>query len=317
MLRKEGEDVSDSNLDGIDFYRDAMELFYEAGHVSTLDPEFFNHSAQEFVYFDNSTDVALTKDQCYLLGLVNNISRLFTVNRCAFFSANLLSAKKYRSQIAHDFHAMIHFNVGTEASIFVFRYDEELMLSFMGYGNRCILSDWYPIVDDAGKLLEKLDIANMPISSSVDYFIGFVDTLARPYYFAYPEVFVHTLSPIDFLSRFNSDLVDRAQIDDYINLQTTAAEREYGDDYVEYDEEIRVGTKSADISADLDMMLLEMDMESDDLFGEDGDEDEDDSDDFGDEDSSEEEKLDIYEFDDVDPEIFRDPTLMVKWLNKQ
>jgi hypothetical protein len=53
--------------------------------------------------------------------------------------------------------------------------------------------------------------------------------LARPYYFAYPEVFVHTLLPIDFLSRFNSDLVDRAQIDDYINLQTTAAEREYGD----------------------------------------------------------------------------------------
>lgn len=49
------------------------------------------------------------------------------------------------------------------------------------------------------------------------------------------------------------------------------------------------------------MMLLEMDMDSDDLFGEDGDEDEDDSDDFGDEDSSEEEKLDIYEFDDVDP----------------
>ena len=125
------------------------------------------------------------------------------------------------------------------------------------------------------------------------------------------------------MSRFNSDLVDRAQIDDYINLQTTAAEREYDDDYVddyvEYDEEIRVGTKSADISADLDMMLLEMDMESDDLFGEDGDEDEDedDSDDFGDEDSSEEEKLDIYEFDDVAPEIFRDPTLMVKWLNKQ
>lgn len=70
MLRKEGEDVSDSNLDGIDFYRDAMELFYEAGHVSTLDPEFFNHSAQEFVYFDNSTDVALTKDQCYLLGWI-------------------------------------------------------------------------------------------------------------------------------------------------------------------------------------------------------------------------------------------------------
>ena len=69
MLRERGENMSDLNLDGVDFYRDAMELFYETGHVSTLDPEFFNHSAQEFVYFDNSTDVAISKDQRYLLEL--------------------------------------------------------------------------------------------------------------------------------------------------------------------------------------------------------------------------------------------------------
>ncbi len=43
----------------------------------------------------------------------------------------------------------------------------------------------------------------------------------------YPEVFVYTLLPIDFLSRFDFDLVDKSQIDDYINLQTSAAEREY------------------------------------------------------------------------------------------
>ena len=308
--------MSDSKLDGIDFYRDAMELFYEAGHVYTLDPEFFNHSAQEFVYFDNSTDVSIPKDQRYLLELVNNISRLFTVNHCAFFSANLLSAKKYRSQIAHDFHAMIHFNVGTEASIFVFRYNDEMMFSFMGYGNRCILSDWYPIIDDAGELLEKLDIANMPINSGADYFIGFVDTLARPYYLAYPEVFVHTLLPIDFLSRFDLDPVDREQIDDYINLQVAAAERTYGDDYVDYDEDIRPNTKSSDISKDLDIMLLEMDMESDNLFDEDDDDTESEDDDFEETEESEESEPDFYEYEDVDPEIFRDPTLMVKWLNK-
>ena len=275
--------MSDSKLDGIDFYRDAMELFYEAGHVYTLDPEFFNHSAQEFVYFDNSTAVSIPKDQRYLLELVNNISRLFTVNHCAFFSANLLSAKKYRSQIAHDFHAMIHFNVGTEASIFVFRYNDEMMFSFMGYGNRCILSDWYPIIDDAGELLEKLDIANMPI---------------------------------DFLSRFDLDPVDREQIDDYINLQVAAAERTYGDDYVDYDEDIRPNTKSSDISKDLDIMLLEMDMESDNLFDEDDDDTESEDDDFEETEESEESEPDFYEYEDVDPEIFRDPTLMVKWLNK-
>ncbi len=306
----------DLQLDGINFYSDAMELFYEAGHVFTLEPEFTNHSSQEFVYFDNSTDIALSKDQRYLLGLVNNISRLFTVNHCAFFSANLLSAKKYRSQIAHDFHTMVHPNIGTEASIFVFRYDDELMFSFMGYGKHCILSDWYPVIDDTGELLEKLDIANMPISSSTDYFIGFVDTLARSYYLAYPEVFVYTLLPIDFLSHFSLDPVDKAQIDDYINLQISAAEREYGDDYVEYDDNVRVGTRTAEISADLDMMLLEMDMETDNLFEEGDDDAESEDDEFAKEKDSEESEPDVYEFEDVDPEIFRDPTLMVKWLRK-
>lgn len=306
----------DLELDGIDFYRDAMELFYEARHVFTLDPEFTNHTSQEFVYFDNSTDVSLTKDHRYLLGLVNNISRLFTVNHCAFFSANLLTAKKYRSQIAHDFHTMVHPNIRTEASIFVFRYDDELMFSFMGYGKRCVLSDWYTLNDDSCELLAKLDISNMPISTGTDYFIGFIDTLARPYYLAYPEVFVYTLLPIDFLSRFDFDLVDKSQIDDYINLQTSAAEREYGDDYVEYDDEVRVGTKTAEISADLDMMLLEMDMETDNLFDEDDDDAESEDDEFAEEEDAEENEPDVYEFEDVDPEIFRDPTLMVKWLRK-
>ena len=186
----------------------------------------------------------------------------------------------------------------------------------MGYGKHCILSDWYPIIDDTGELLEKLDIANMPISSSTDYFIGFVDTLARSYYLAYPEVFVYTLLPIDFLSHFSLDPVDKAQIDDYINLQTSAAEREYGDDYVEYDDNVRVGTRTAEISADLDMMLLEMDMETDNLFEEGDDDAESEDDEFAEEEDAEENEPDVYEFEDVDPEIFRDPTLMVKWLRK-
>ena len=64
-------------------------------------------------------------------------------------------------------------------------------------------------------------------------------------------------------------------------------------------------------------MLLEMDDDNDNPFGEeieseDDDLDEDDTFDESDEDA----EKDFYEFDDVDPEIFRDPTLMVKWLNK-
>ena len=64
-------------------------------------------------------------------------------------------------------------------------------------------------------------------------------------------------------------------------------------------------------------MLLEMDDEDDNPFGEDiePEDDLDDDDEFFDEDAESENK-DEYEFDDIDPEIFRDPLLMVKWLNR-
>ncbi len=63
-------------------------------------------------------------------------------------------------------------------------------------------------------------------------------------------------------------------------------------------------------------MILEMDDESDNPFGEDVENEDDiDAEDLLNEDSDNEER-DEYEFDDVDPEIFRDPTKLVKWLNK-
>lgn len=67
----------------------------------------------------------------------------------------------------------------------------------------------------------------------------------------------------------------------------------------------------------LEAMLLEMDDEDDNPFGEDiePEDDLDDDDEFFDEDAESENK-DEYEFDDIDPEIFRDPLLMVKWLNR-
>ena len=65
-------------------------------------------------------------------------------------------------------------------------------------------------------------------------------------------------------------------------------------------------------------MLLEMDDENDNPFGE---EIESEGDRLGEDeffiDDAEDTEMDEYEFDDIDPEIFRDPTLMVKWLNNR
>ena len=135
--------------------------------------------------------------------------------------------------------------------------------------------------------------------------------LARNYYLS-GKSSTYELLPINLFS--GVDFVDREEIDRIIEDGLRAAEREYGDDYVEYDE--FETTRQNDISKELDLMLLEMDddSESESPFGEEAEPEGDlDEDEFFDEESGEK---DEHEFGDVDPEIFRDPTLLVKWLNK-
>ena len=63
-------------------------------------------------------------------------------------------------------------------------------------------------------------------------------------------------------------------------------------------------------------MLLNLDDEPDASFGEDSEEDDFDEDELFDV-EQEDVDHDEYEFDNVDPEVFKDPTLLVKWLKKR
>lgn len=300
--------------DGESFYTYAMELFFKAGHVTTSEPKFVNHSPERFVYFDNSGRVSLSPYQRLLFKMFDNVSHLFSTNDCSFFSMNLLTAGGKRSQVACDIHTMLHPIVRADGTICLFRFNDEVMLSFVGYGVRCLLSDWYPMDDNQGRLTEKLDIANVSLRSGYDYFSDMIYTLSRQYYLT-PQPMVYELLPIDFISNTEFDKVDKEELNEFIAHELTTPQREYGDDYVEYDESSEL--QAIDISADLDLMLLEMDDDGSNPFGEEIESSEDD-----DENSEhdvlidEYEQQDEYEFDDVDPEIFRDPTLMVKWLNR-
>lgn len=296
---------------GEEFYTYAMELFFKAGHVAVLKPEFINHSPEQFAFFDNKSDIALSRDHRNLFRAFNKVSRLFSVNGCVFFSINLSTFKINRSQIAHDIHTMIHPIVEADGTICLFRFDDEAMLSFAGFGLQSILSDWYPMIDDNEILLEKVDIANMSTNQSVEYFLDMVYMLARPYYLV-EQPSTYELLPISFISDAGLDGVDREEINQFVQDQINAPLREYGDDYVEYDESLQMDRE--DIGADLDLMLLEMVVEDDNPFGEELEDEEGLDDEYFDEDADNTES-DEYEFDDVDPEIFRDPLLMVKWLN--
>ena len=132
-----------------------------------------------------------------------------------------------------------------------------------------------------------------------------------------PEPSVYDLLPLSFNNGIGFEELSRDELNQYVEDELNRPRYEYGDDYVDYDE-VAKGVQSATIGEDLDLLLLEMDEEDDDLFDSEIDEEDDFEDDeqYNDEDESEEASLDEYEFEDVDPEIFRDPSLMVKWLNK-
>ena len=298
------------DFEGESFYQFAMALLMEAGHVFTSTPEFYNHSPERFAYFDNKSDVSLSPTNRALLKHFNNISRLFTVNGCAFYSINLFTRRSERSELAHNIHTMLHPIIDADGTIFLFRFEDEVMLSFIGFGYRCILSDWYPMFDPYDKLLHRLDITNMGINSGREYFDDFVYNLARGYYIFGTNASPFAVLPINALSQLDRDEISRDDLDEIIRTEMFAIYRQYGDDYVEYNES--APTRSEDIGSDIDLMLLDMDMEDDDNpFGEDIEDD-----DFG---SDEDDFLtrDEYEFADIDPEVFRDPTLLVKLLKSQ
>lgn len=295
------------------FYKSAMRIYEIAGHVFTSSPEFANHSAQQFVYLDCKQDFSISTRQRELLKSFTNVSRLFTVNNCAFFSIVLLASHKTRSQLAHDIHTMIHPGTGEKGTICMFKYDDEIMLSFVGYGYKCVLSDWYPFDDDYDTLLNKLDIANVSIDKDSEYFGDLIYLLARDYYSLPKNPSIYELIPYHLFTETLEEDFDRDELGQILEEELTRPLREYGDDYVEYDDLVLV--KKDNIFADLDLLLLELDTEDeeedeDSLFSDDIDEEDDDLDD-----ESTHENVDR-ELDGIDPEAFKDPELLVKWIRK-
>lgn len=303
------------DCDGENFYLYAMELFSEAGHVFTSVPEFANHSSEQFAYFDNNSNISFTIEQRAMLKCFNNVSRLFSVNGCTFFSVNLLTTKNERSQAAHDIHTMFHSMIDSDGTVYLFRYDDEVMLSFIGYGFRCILSDWYLMETDYDYLLELLDIANMSIKQGRDYFADMVYSLARSYYL-YSQFSTYEILPIDFIHNAGIDGIDKDELKKYIEYELAAPQRKYGNDYVEYDKSPIINQE--DIKMALDLMILDItDDDNDNPFDIEieSESEELDKNEYDDE-SDEETDQTQYEFNDVDQDIFLDPILMVKWLKK-
>ena len=290
------------DYEGEMFYQYVQQLCIRTGHTLVTVPIYANHTPEQFFYLDNHTELSLTQSERALFTSFYNVSLLFCANDCWFISANLFTERSMRSQLAHDVHTLIHMIMGANASVCFFRHEEEVILSLVGYNYQCILSDWYPIDDDYDTLASKLCVANMSITDYEEYFVDMVYALGRRYYFSgYPSRY--DLLPVDCLLYAKGDLVS-GDIDELISKGLSEFVGTYGDDYVEYCE-----TKLSDREEQqraLDSMLLSMLNAEGEYASEMNSEILDDSQ-FSDENL----------IDDIEPELFQDAELLLKWIRKK
>lgn len=304
-------------LDNERFCDYILELCCVAGLTSASKPLTRNQNAKQVVYIDSSTDILLSLSQRKQLDQISNISHLFDIapsdfdcpnesDNISFYSIVLSTVKSERSQLAVDTHSFLHTVLGVEVSIIFYVFEEYIMISMTGYGHKCILSNWISLFDEPTMLTDIMDISNASLKSSKLFFLDFVYSCARWYYthpFSY-DYAAFELFPNDFFKCRDIRDVEQEELESIIRQTKNRAIIEYGDDYVDQDE-ITVSV-AKDFDMDLELLLLDIDTEEDDNpFGEDLEE-------LNEEDDT----LDEYEYDDIDPAILEDPVLLMKWLEK-
>lgn len=299
------------------FYKYVLELFRDAGYTNQYNPIYINHSSEQVVYFDVEETVYLTSTQRKYIKNFNNVSYLFNIvdniqKKIAFYSLELKNIDQ-RSQCACDVHDLLHSIIKVDASVLLIKYKDHLAISFYGYGQKYILSDWYNIDYDFEMLLKKIDIANISINSARDFFLDMIYSVARNYYI-YPvdrESTSYNSIPINY---FLNDEYDRETLKEIILNEINNELYIYGDDYVEQTQNTKADDKSIDFDKEFDLMLIDINETEDENIEENIFGDEYFNDEF--EDFEREDKIDDMLNDIEESEILNDPVAMVEWLNK-
>ncbi len=311
-----------------DFYKNAMDFFIEAGHAASSVPVYFNHSVKQVIYFDTKKSLLIDNAQRRDLEYAVNISHLFDIGddvftaqigeKVSYYSIVIECEKKSRSQIAYETHMLLHPAFEADMSIVLFRHDDEVMVSIWGSGSDLILSDWYNVDTDYDSFVERLHIANFSLSSAKEFVSDLSYCIARDYYFrsATDSNTMYSLLPVNFFGATDiSDTIDKETIKETIREILTAPEKAYGDDYIE--PASRSVEAVGDIDIELDLLSFELESEEETIPDEILNDDEGERNgDFDEIEGEEESAKDEYEFDDVDPEVFKDASQLVKWLKK-
>ena len=312
------------------FYEYISVMLRDAGHMITSAPIYANHNAAETLYIDSNRDVATSKFDRELLMRVCNVSLLVKMTwptvvedlseTVFIYSITVDAPIRDRSQIVADSHRLLQQFWNCNHSVVFFKNRNQYIISFADKDQSHILSDWFDINLGYDEVVERIDTADMTMESCGGYFEDFIYAVARAYYI-YPisvENATYGMIPLNYVaSAFGVETgVSKDDIKALARENLSAYELQYGDDYVA---PVYIGV---DEQAQFRRMAIELDKISFELelAEEFGDEDQLNIYDDNLTDDLDDEYVDDYSDDwdaDIDPAIFDDPVLMVKWLEKQ
>ena len=318
------------------FFEYVALLLKDAGHMITSVPVYVNHSSNETLYIDSSKDVILSGIDRSLLGNIENVSLIMEMEwpgiieelteKVQIYSITVDLLKQSRSQDVADIHHLLQKFWTNNHSIVFFKNGDEFIISFADENQSHILSDWYDLSEDYDNVVERISIENVSLDNSSDYFSDMLYSVAREYYLhpisfedaSYGMLPMDLLTPkCDSITNIVSDIsVTKEDIKEIVRNNLSYYTILYGDDYVSAQYEGMFDTANYhDISAEIDRISFELDlaaeMDQESMDGIDFEFDNDD--DYIDDDDDFYDDID----EDVDPAIFDDPVLMVKWLEKK
>lgn len=308
------------------FYGYVAALLQESGHMVASVPVYSNHSSQEALYFDSGKDVTVSRFERNLLAAIENVSLLVELEwpgivddlleTVHIYSITVNFPERTRSENVADIHRLLCEFWTCQHSVVFFKNKEDYIISFANTEVSHILSDWFSLNADNNDLVDRIHIANISLNSSFDYFSDLIYAVARRYY-VYPISFEEAslcMIPSNFLMPCVDALksITKDEIETMILNNMRHFENVYGDDYVEAIYEGLTGLhRYHNLSDEIERISFELELstnieadEDDEMF------------DFGMDYESEDDIDDTFD-DDIDPAIFDDPVLMVKWLQKR
>ncbi len=315
------------------FYEYASSMLVAAGHMITPSPMYVNHSSNKTLYIDSKKNVIISSIDRALLSSIDNVSLLMEVKwagvvdelteKVQFYSVTVNFSESSRSQEVADIHHLLQKFWSNNHSIVLFKNKNHFVFSFADDTKSHILSDWFEISDDYDDVVERFAIENMSLHSCDEYFEDLIYAIAREYY-VHPislEEASYGMMPIDMMvpklvtegSYIYDDEITKEDIKTAIRDNLSYYENMYGYDYVAVRYE---GTDDAvsyrNITDEIERISFELELigENEEQFLPDME--------FNDDFDEEYDEIDEFEDDeDIDPAIYDDPILMVKWLESR